>query len=491
MVDYTRAASIGRSSLSSLILQNRNAGAGIGSSIGGAVSSKLKAKATTIASKFDYLNLVHKLTGGNRLATTLVGLATGRKASNIAYFTGDKLNAPKSETATAVSGGSSEAEVVLKDMLKFMRRVRKDELKRRKKEQLFAEEKFNEEQARHAKLLEAIQNFVNVTVASREDVDSESSDDKSSFFDGFKSLFGGLIGKLGGFIKSFSGLMSGVVGGMLSLLGGIRKMFTIGAIFKGIGSLVKSIGILFESLSWVKNLKWLVGINSVATLAKSVFTAALSVPGLVAMVVGSVAYLSYRDEQGRKKLKEYDDRIELHTTTGVSLKDALSEFEWKEYQNLSSMYRPEKDTVTPEYVTTTPGEAPMKFDPQGIELQTLTQEIQNVRVYEANKAKAEQTALKVNVNKERLKAEQTAPKVNRWIPESSRQAIINSRLKSIQEENDRLNEEPSWTDSGTVPPIITNKVNNSSTDVGTPTSARRKDRTPTTDAVFSKYGVVW
>ena len=115
-------------------------GGGVGSALSGAISDKLKAKATGIKEKFDPMNIARAMTGGSRLAPAILGRLTGRSQSDINYFAGGKnqkssyTQVPTQMTTPGEGLGGSAVEV-LNRMLSFMQNSREEDLKRKEDKQ--------------------------------------------------------------------------------------------------------------------------------------------------------------------------------------------------------------------------------------------------------------------------------------------------------------------------------------------------------------------
>jgi hypothetical protein len=469
MVDYNKSANIAKASLSSQILNQRASGKSIGASIRGAISSKLKAKAIGVAAKFDPLNVSRKLLG--KTATTILGSAFGRSASNISYFTGDKIG-PVSSVSSVEGEDSSEALQILKEMLDFMKRNRKKDLKDRKVEQLFAEEKFNEEQMRQERLKASIEKFV--SVVSNRAVEEEQTDDKKGILDKLKDIFVGAFASMGKLLTGMVSFLKGTLFKSLeTLLGSVTKLLSFGTILKGLT------GIL-GSLKWLTKLGWLRGITSIPAL----FAAAVSIPGLAAMFLAGVGYAAYKDSEAKKKLLEYDQRINDYVAgqvqAGVPVDKlekigALTDLEWKEYQNLSAMFVPNPDTVVPEFVQTQPGEKPMLFEKLPVD-PGIVSAVQSQKV----KMREEQEQQRI----ERYKKTRP-PRLSQLIS-----ATVTKRLQERQEENNDLKLKP-WESSGKVPPIINNKAQTSSVDSPISVPAAQRDDEPVLEMCFRDSAYKW
>ena len=101
-MSYQRAAEIRKKSLKNLITDKLIEGQGVGSSIGGSISEKMKARTTRFKERLDPLNIAKMLTG--KLGSALLGKVTGRSKEDINYFAGDK----KAKATRTKSSYSSE-----------------------------------------------------------------------------------------------------------------------------------------------------------------------------------------------------------------------------------------------------------------------------------------------------------------------------------------------------------------------------------------------
>jgi hypothetical protein len=91
-MNYQEASKIRKTGLLSLIAEKKfGEGKGLGSSIGGAISEKFKAKSVGFKEKLDPLNMLSKVVGKGVLGksiTTIAGRAFGRDEATIRYFGG-------------------------------------------------------------------------------------------------------------------------------------------------------------------------------------------------------------------------------------------------------------------------------------------------------------------------------------------------------------------------------------------------------------------
>ena len=158
--------------------ENIVSGKSIGSALSGAISSKLKAKATGVKEKFDPMNIAKFMTGGSRLAPAIIGRLTGRSQSDINYFAGDKnrrntyTQIPLQMAAPDENLGGSAVEVLNK-MFSFLQNSREEDKKRKDTAKQFMEEQKVEEQRRHNEFLKILKEYTSLgtttLVSKRED----------------------------------------------------------------------------------------------------------------------------------------------------------------------------------------------------------------------------------------------------------------------------------------------------------------------------------
>ena len=118
-MDYSTASSIRGTKLSSLITNRIVAGGSIGSSIKGAISDRMKAKAMGAKERYDPLNIAKKLTGGGSLAPALLGRMMGRSKEDIQYFSGKGTATAIGKETGNIGGGSVD---VLNRILAFLQK---------------------------------------------------------------------------------------------------------------------------------------------------------------------------------------------------------------------------------------------------------------------------------------------------------------------------------------------------------------------------------
>lgn len=164
-MDYSTAKAIRGRSLSSMITQKIRAGGGVGSSIGRSISQKIRAKGVGIKEKFDPLNIAKFLTGGSNLAPAILGRLTGRKQSDINYFSGGRKTATQIGGSGALGRMQNTPTDSLSSLFTFIRQSYEQDLRMRETERTFQEEKSNEEQRRHNEFLKALKDYTSGATA--------------------------------------------------------------------------------------------------------------------------------------------------------------------------------------------------------------------------------------------------------------------------------------------------------------------------------------
>jgi hypothetical protein len=193
-MDYKVASNIRGKSFSDLMADKISGGAGIGSSIRGAISDKLKAKATGIKEKFDPMNIARAVTGGSRLGPAVLGRLTGRSQADIDYFAGNKnkkssyTQVPNSMSTPGENLGGS-AVSVLNKMLSFMVASREEDKKRKDTAKQFTEEQRVEDQRRHNEFLSILREYTSLSgTGSTTQVKKDDGGLLSGFMDIVKSM---------------------------------------------------------------------------------------------------------------------------------------------------------------------------------------------------------------------------------------------------------------------------------------------------------------
>lgn len=154
-MDYSSAKSIRGTKLSSLIADKIISGGSIGSSIKGALSDRMKAKAMGAKERYDPLNIAKKLTGGS-LAPALLGRMMGRSKEDISYFAGKGTATALGQDTGNIGGGSVD---VLNRILAFLQKSHEIDTRTMEVKKNFQEEAMNEDERRHQEFLKALKSF--------------------------------------------------------------------------------------------------------------------------------------------------------------------------------------------------------------------------------------------------------------------------------------------------------------------------------------------
>jgi len=227
-------------------------GKGVGSALGGAISDKLKARATGVKEKFDPMNIAKFMTGGSRLGPAIVGRLTGRSQSDINYFAGNKTKrgnytqVPTSMVTPSEGLGGSSIEVLNK-MLTFMQKTREQDLKKKETAKQFTEEQKVEEQRRHKEFVDVLKQYTSIGTTATVEKSGENEPN--------------LLSAIGNFIGSS---LSKLKDWVTNLLSGLKDW----------------VGTLFSGFSWLNALKWMAGLVSAPAMI-----AALMAAGLGAAVI--------------------------------------------------------------------------------------------------------------------------------------------------------------------------------------------------------------
>jgi hypothetical protein len=246
-MDYTQADKIRNKSLLQLIAEKKfKQEQSLGSSITGAFSDKMKAKATGIKEKLDPLNMIKALTGEGVLGkslVTVVGRASGRSEENIRRFGGYGSRKRKlkersdpnfttigSDETGEVEPGDSVADVLAK-LTSFMEKKHELEKKDREIDEAFRQEQIDEDDRRHKELVTAIREFT----GGRKTYTVETKEEGLGFFDGIKKwvmdTFGDLL--ILKSLKDLAGLASNLLKGLAVFLtgGGLAFLALLAGIY--------------------------------------------------------------------------------------------------------------------------------------------------------------------------------------------------------------------------------------------------------------------
>jgi len=215
-------------------------GKGVGSALGGAISDKLKAKATGVKEKFDPMNIAKFMTGGSRLGPAIMGRLTGRSQADINYFSGDKkrknsyTQVPTS-MATPGEGLGGSAVEVLNKMLAFMMKTREQDLKKKETAKQFIEEQKVEEQRRQDQFLKLLKEYTSLgtTTLVKADEGNNIMETVKKMLDALAQKFQRMLDSINflknpGALKALTSLLLGpvglAVGATLAAAYGLKKL---------------------------------------------------------------------------------------------------------------------------------------------------------------------------------------------------------------------------------------------------------------------------
>jgi len=192
-MNYNEAARTRRTGLLSLIAEKKfQDGQSLGSSIGGAISDKFKAKAVGFKEKFDPLNMIRGVVGKGVIGkslVTLAGRAMGKDEDDIRHFGGygsrkRKLYETLSKRDPLISTigpgavvnirpGDTAANIMAKTY-NFMEKTHETYKRNYELDELFRKEQYDEDERRHKKLIDAL-------LDRKEPAKEEEKDDSKSF----------------------------------------------------------------------------------------------------------------------------------------------------------------------------------------------------------------------------------------------------------------------------------------------------------------------
>jgi hypothetical protein len=295
--EYEKASLIRKKGLGNLISEKLVEGQGIGASIKGGVSERMKATMTGLKEKTDPMNIAKKLTGGSKLGPALVGKMMGRKQEDMEYFTGlknkkeesktdktepsivDKKKPKSTKMKRSDTSGATEIVIELYELLK------KDYEERKLGRELdrdFAKEKKAEAERRHAELIKSISGMTlgGGTVTSEKE-------GGGGIFDFIKNIIFGKIKDMVLAVLESTGVLA-----LVAKAKGAAKA-AIQAIKGGAGAAAKTAGTVAKAAK----------VSKLLTAAKGVLEFLNKVPGLSliasgAALIADVASAIQRHEAG-------------------------------------------------------------------------------------------------------------------------------------------------------------------------------------------------
>jgi hypothetical protein len=261
-MNYDEAARTRRTGLLSLIAEKKfQDGKSLGSSIGGAISDKFKAKAVGFKEKFDPLNMIRGVVGKGVIGKSLItiaGRAMGKDEDDIRHFGGygsrkRKLNETLSRKDPLISTigagavvnirpGDGAANIMAKTY-NFMEKTHETYKRNYELDELFRKEQYDEDERRHKKLIDAILN-------RKEPEKEKEKDDSDSFI---QKLLKFLSSMAKGILSSIFKMLPGI---LLSMLGVVEELIkkVAGEIFKLITKFFQfTFDKVFRSIAAVQN----------------------------------------------------------------------------------------------------------------------------------------------------------------------------------------------------------------------------------------------
>jgi uncharacterized membrane protein required for colicin V production len=241
-MNYDEAARTRRTGLLSLIAEKKfQDGKSLGSSIGGAISDKFKAKAVGFKEKFDPLNMIRGVVGKGVIGkslVTLAGRAMGKDEDDIRHFGGygsrkRKLHETLSRKDPLISTigpgavvnirpGDTAANILAKTY-NFMEKTHETYKRNYELDESFRKEQLDEDERRHKKLIDAL---LNRKEPAKEEEDGSPKSFIEKILDGLKKTLSfilkpimGILNVLGSVIsKIVSAAISGVIGVLTSFI---------------------------------------------------------------------------------------------------------------------------------------------------------------------------------------------------------------------------------------------------------------------------------
>lgn len=236
-MDYRKASQIRKKSLLSLIAEKKfKEGEGLGSSIGSAISEKLKARSLGFKEKFDPLNMLRAITGEGIIGKsirTIGGRAMGRSNSDIEYFGGyrrnqkpgrKKLKDKKDPQFTTIGSGSitplksgDSIANILGKMYNFMQKTHERSKISNEIEEAFRTEQLAEDERRHKKVIDALLNRKKPK-EEKEDSGIESFIEK--LLEGLKAMIAPILSVLGSLTSMVMPLLKTLAKTIVSVIAG-------------------------------------------------------------------------------------------------------------------------------------------------------------------------------------------------------------------------------------------------------------------------------
>jgi hypothetical protein len=452
-MEYSVAKSIRGRSLSSMVTQRIRSGEGVGSSIRGAISQKMKAKATGVKEKFDPMNVAKFLTGGSNLAPAILGRLTGRSQRDINYFSGGKKTATQIGKPPSLGKIGDDSVGSLSELFTFMKRSHEQDLKMRETERSFQEEKANEEGRRHSEFIKILQDFANQNGTATIVKEVEKTE---GIFDFIKKMISSAIDKAIETVKNiFSWLTDLKNSGLMKLIGSKLLGLLTSPAFLAISSAAGLLYLLYNDKNPEQTTAGILGSVNDAAVAQEIDRQQQEnispeeineknkvVNALLKDAPISTKYLGYKKREYLEKIGVPKREVEqlLDNTKPLIVPEKLKEVD-------PQLYRELKKTATPVSV------AQENFRRSEIQQQNMS-----------------------------APAETATPAMSTATPVPPTPASAGVYDKS----NENVNLTMNSTDTAPVLPIVKNSVNNTSTEENVSAPASLRDTTPIISRVMNQ-----
>jgi hypothetical protein len=469
-MEYSTAKSIRGRTLSSLITQKIRAGGGVTSAIRSSVSEKMRAKGLGIKEKFDPLNIAKFLTGGSNLAPAILGRLTGRKQSDINYFSGGRKTATEIKKTKSLGQLPGDSSGSLSEIFNLIKKNYERDLQLRETERSFQEEKANEDQRRHNEFIKVLKDYTSGGTAIAIKPEKEG-------------------------------------GGLLQFLDMVKSMIA--------ESVKNTIDTIQNMFSWLNDLRKsglfkLIGSNLLTLLTSQAFLAAASAGALFYLlasdknpeqttkqILGAVdpnALGSAIDKQQQENVspEELNKKFEVRRAL---LKDAPFKTKYfgigqREYltklgvpQNeVEQLYDDTKPLVVPEVLKDINPQVYNKLKPSAKPVNSQSK----LNVGEAGQVEGtSETPSRTTTPQNKTETAPTSTEIQTPIS-SVPSTPMSSSVYGASEENNNLNMMATATSSTPMAPIVSNNVNNTSTEESIPATATVRDKVAILERVFSQ-----
>jgi hypothetical protein len=257
--DYEDADITSQKGLMQLASERMMSGEGLGKSLRGAISDKMKATGTRLSKLKDPMNWLSKLPGVGQLAATAYGKKMGRSDEDISYYTGvraspnvemDEDSSEQEQTASKVNSSKGSKSGTLEKIYQLL----VDKFSKDTSESLSEEEKA-EEEVKRKELID--------TLKELGDKDKENKDEKDEKQSG---IFGAILSSLGSIFSGFIDKLS-LLFGVLGKIGGAALSLGRGVFSAGKTVAKGAFNLAGKAASSIKS-----GVGSVISKGKDLMT---------------------------------------------------------------------------------------------------------------------------------------------------------------------------------------------------------------------------